>query len=88
MSRTGGDEFVVIMKNKSYLEVDRLYNELQIIITQYNEINRDMPIEISMGLAYSETSLNTMKYTLDIADSNMYRNKREKKTFHGKSANL
>lgn len=38
-----------------------------------------MPIEISMGLAYSETSLNTMKYTLDIADSNMYRNKKLKK---------
>jgi diguanylate cyclase (GGDEF)-like protein len=77
--RNGGDEFVVIMKNKPYLEVERLYDELQIIIKQYNENNSDMPIEISMGLAYSETSLNTMKYTLDIADSNMYRNKKQKK---------
>lgn len=77
--RTGGDEFIVIMKNKPYLEVERLYSELQIIIRQYNENNRNMPIKISMGLAYSETSLNEMKYTLDIADSNMYKNKEQRK---------
>ncbi|MGV8981787.1 sensor domain-containing diguanylate cyclase [Clostridium sp.] len=76
--RTGGDEFVVIMKNKPYLEVERLYSQLQIIIKQYNENNMNMPIEISMGLAYSETSLNTMKYTLDMADSNMYKNKKQR----------
>lgn len=42
-----------------------------------NKIN--MPIEISIGLAYSETSINTIESTFNIADSNMYRNKREKK---------
>lgn len=77
--RTGGDEFVVIIKNKSYLEVECLYDELQIVIKQYNESNMDIPIEISMGLAYSETSKNTMNYTLDIADSNMYKNKKQNK---------
>lgn len=76
--RTGGDEFVVIIKNKSYIEVEKLYDKLHIAIKKYNESNRDMPIQISMGLAYSETSVNTMKYTLDIADSNMYRNKKER----------
>lgn len=77
--RTGGDEFVVIIKNKSYLEVEGLYVKLQIAIKHYNENNRSMTIEISTAIAYSETSLNTMGYTLDLADSDMYRNKRQRK---------
>lgn len=77
--RTGKDEFVVIIKDKSYLEVQTLFVKLQITIRQYNERNRNMPIEISMGLAYSETSLNTMKHTLDTADNNMYKNKKQRK---------
>ncbi|MTK11979.1 MAG: diguanylate cyclase [Clostridiaceae bacterium] len=79
ISRTGGDEFVVIVKNKSYLEVERLYNELQRAINQFNENNSHMPIEISIGLAYTQTSLNAIESTLDIADSNMYRNKKQRK---------
>ena len=77
--RTGGDEFVIIIKNESYLEVERLYIKLQNAIKRYNESNIDMPIEISMGLSYSEISLNAMKYTLDVADSNMYKNKIQRK---------
>jgi len=77
--RTGGDEFVVIIKNKSYLEVEGLYVKLQIAIKHYNENNRSMTIEISTAIAYSETSLNTMGYTLDLAYSDMYRNKRQRK---------
>lgn len=79
ISRTGGDEFVVIVKNKSYIEVERLYNELQTAINQFNKNNSHMPIEISIGLAYTQTSLNTIESTLDIADSNMYRNKKQRK---------
>lgn len=78
ISRTGGDEFVIIVKNKPYIEVKGLYDELQIAIKHYNENNIDMPIDISIGLAYSETSLNTMECTLDIADSNMYKDKKQK----------
>ena len=77
--RTGGDEFIVIMKNISCHEANRLYSEFKIVINHYNKNNMDMPIQISMGLAYSKTSLNAMEYTLDIADRNMYKNKRHKK---------
>lgn len=79
VSRTGGDEFVVIVKNKSYIEVESLYNNLQTAIQHYNTNNSYIPIEISIGLAFSETSLNTIESTLDIADSNMYREKKQKK---------
>lgn len=79
VARTGGDEFIVIVKDKPLVEVERLYKNLQIAIKQYNESNIDIPIEISIGLAYSETSIHTIESTLNVADSNMYRNKREKK---------
>ncbi len=80
VSRTGGDEFVIILKDKPFVEVEILYQKLQIAIEQYNERSSDMLIEISIGLAYSETSINAMESTLNIADSNMYKNKRQKKT--------
>jgi GGDEF domain-containing protein len=37
-----------------------------------------MPIDISIGLAYSENSIHTMESTFNIADSNMYRKKKKK----------
>lgn len=80
VSRTGGDEFVIILKNQTFIEVERLYNKLQTYIEEYNKSNSDMPINISIGLAYSETSINSIKSTLNAADSNMYKNKRQKNT--------
>jgi len=77
--RSGGDEFVVIMKNISYHEANRLYAKFKVAIKHHNANNKAMPIRISIGLAYSKTSLNAMQYTLDIADSNMYKNKRQRK---------
>ncbi|MBU3111665.1 diguanylate cyclase domain-containing protein [Clostridium lacusfryxellense] len=77
--RAGGDEFVVIMMDISCHEANGLCSEFQVAINHHNDGNRDMPIHISMGRAYSETSLNVMQHTLDIADSNMYKNKRQKK---------
>jgi len=79
VSRTGGDEFVIILKNKPFIEVERLYHKLQIAIEQYNKSNSDMPINISIGLGYSETSINSIESALNIADSNMYKDKRQKK---------
>lgn len=79
VSRTGGDEFVIFVKNTSHNEVKTLYNELQNAISQYNENTKGIPIEISIGLAYSETCLNSMEYTLNIADKEMYTKKKIKK---------
>lgn len=79
ISRTGGDEFVIIVKNKSYSEVKKLYADLQIAIKVFNEKNKNIPIKISIGIAYSENSISKMQSTLDTADSNMYNNKKHKK---------
>lgn len=79
ISRTGGDEFVIIVKNKSYSEVKKLYTDLHIAIKIFNENNKNFPIKISIGIAYSENSFFKMQSILDTADSNMYNNKKHKK---------
>ncbi|MCT8976594.1 sensor domain-containing diguanylate cyclase [Clostridium sp. CX1] len=79
ISRTGGDEFVIIIKNKSSHEFQKLYIELQKAIDIFNKESKNIPIQISVGLAYSETSISKMQSTLDIADSDMYKKKNYKK---------
>lgn len=79
VSRTGGDEFIIIVKDKTFSQVDELYKNLQTAIKQHNQNNIDMPIDISIGLAYSENSIHTMESTFNIADNNMYIEKRRKK---------
>lgn len=79
VSRTGGDEFIIIVKDKPFVEVKVLYKKLQTTLKEYNESNINIPIEISIGLAYSETSINKMEDIINIADSHMYNNKRQKK---------
>lgn len=79
VARVGGDEFVIIIKDKSYTEVEDLYNKLQNSITLFNERDINIPIDISIGFAYSETSVSKMQIVLDDADNHMYKNKRYKR---------
>lgn len=78
ISRIGGDEFVVIVKNKSSLEIRNLFTKLEESIKTFNKKNKITPVEMSVGLSYTETSISRMQSTLDIADSNMYKNKKSK----------
>lgn len=76
ISRTGGDEFVIIIKNKSQQEVKILVDNLQSAIKIYNSKNQHTPIYLSVGFAYSEKSISAMQSTFDIADSEMYKMKK------------
>lgn len=79
VSRTGGDEFVVIIKNKSLPETEGVYLKLQRAIRVFNENNKNLPIQISIGLAYSGTSISKMHSVIDIADKDMYKSKKNRK---------
>lgn len=78
ISRIGGDEFVVIVKNKSSLEITNLFTKLEESIKIFNKNNKSITVEMSVGLSYTETSISKMQSTLDIADTNMYKNKKSK----------
>ena len=79
VARVGGDEFVIIIKDKSYTEVEDLYNKLQNSITLFNERDINIPIDISIGFAYFRNLSFKMQIVLDDADNHMYKNKRYKR---------
>jgi diguanylate cyclase (GGDEF)-like protein/PAS domain S-box-containing protein len=79
VSRTGGDEFVVIIKNYSHVNTLNLYKKLIRNIKQYNENKNNIPIMMSIGFSYSDTSVGVVEKVLSAADKNMYKQKRIRK---------
>lgn len=79
VARYGGDEFVILMENTSEENVKKLYFGLKQSIKEFNKINQTMPIEVSIGWAYSPTSLGVVEKIFKIADDMMYENKFNKK---------
>jgi diguanylate cyclase (GGDEF)-like protein/PAS domain S-box-containing protein len=78
VSRTGGDEFVVLIKNYSITDALALYKNLVINIKQYNN-KTNIPIMMSIGFSYSDTSVGVMQQVLTDADKKMYKQKQIRK---------
>lgn len=79
IARIGGDEFVILLKNIQEDELSSTYQNINKVIYEYKEKNSKIPIEISIGLAYSESSNGVVKELFKIADANMYAEKNKRK---------
>lgn len=79
IARTGGDEFIIIIKNTKLDEVKNLYSLLFKSIEQQNKYNKDLSINVSIGYSFSETSIGITRQVINIADKNMYKDKQRKK---------
>jgi diguanylate cyclase (GGDEF)-like protein/PAS domain S-box-containing protein len=79
VSRIGGDEFAVILLKKEKEQVELLVEKLSEEISRYNESSHEVKINISIGFAFSETSLGVMESLFVEADNHMYQHKRTKK---------
>lgn len=79
IARIGGDEFVVLIKDTSLDDVKNLYSLLRNSIEQQNKYNKELPISISIGYSFSETSIGITRQVINIADKNMYKDKQKKK---------
>ena len=79
VARFGGDEFVILLENISEDHVKETYFGLKQSIGQFNKRNQTMPIQVSMGWAYSPTSLGVVENVFKIADDMMYENKFNKR---------
>lgn len=78
VSRTGGDEFVILIKKYSQIDALTLYKNLVWNIKQYNN-KANIPIMMSMGFSYSDTSIGVIEKVLSDADKNMYKQKQIRK---------
>lgn len=74
-ARIGGDEFAILLKDKSYNFLEDIYSKLLKSIENYNSNNIDLSIKVSTGFAYSQTSIGNTQKIYHIADKKMYQNK-------------
>jgi len=79
IARTGGDEFVAIIKNTSLNKVKALYIQLCESVAQQNKYNTDLEVKVSIGYSFSDTSLGVIRDFIAIADKNMYKAKQRKR---------
>ncbi len=79
VARIGGDEFAIILPNTTLSQVEVLCKEFYDKLTEYNGNSDDLQINLSMGYASSEHSLENMESLFAETDKNMYQNKNGKK---------
>ena len=79
IARTGGDEFIVIIKDTPLSRVKMLFTSLCDSIKQQNLSSPDFKVKVSIGYSFSETSIGVIRHFINIADKNMYKYKQTKK---------
>lgn len=81
--RVGGDEFYIIMNECTEIEMQRVKQRLENIISEYNERNseREYKLSISIGICHSSELYNekTWENMINIADERMYFEKGKRK---------
>jgi diguanylate cyclase (GGDEF)-like protein len=79
VSRIGGDEFTVIIKNCIAEELENAVQELRQAVSDYNQNKAVYPLSISIGYAYKGAEDTSMGEIFSQADNLMYAEKPEKR---------
>lgn len=80
--RTGGDEFCVLIHDGHSCDINRLISLMQKEETHYNASSNDLQIQIACGYAVFDPLTDSNLAALQKrADRQMYKNKKETKTF-------
>lgn len=79
VARIGGDEFVLLITDTSEEELNQLVARITSRIDDHNQRDGEMTIKLSMGFAFSPTSIGLFPELFSQADRNMYRDKNKRK---------
>jgi diguanylate cyclase (GGDEF)-like protein/PAS domain S-box-containing protein len=79
VARIGGDEFVLVVTDKSEEQISQLVTQLQNDIKKNNSNDSMFSIEMSIGYSYAPWSLGKMEFLFSQADKNMYEDKMSRK---------
>jgi len=79
VSRHGGEEFLIVLRGMSLDEAVRLLQELRLRLTRLRieEVDPDIAISASIGVAALSPEQDTIRTLLAAADRHLYRAKRE-----------
>lgn len=75
VARVGGDEFAVLLPDTDIDDVSRACNRIRDAIKEYNALNPEIPLNISVGFAVSSDVSKRLVDIFKEADNNMYREK-------------
>lgn len=79
ISRIGGDEFTVIIKNCSLAGLEESVARLEQTIVEHNRSNPPYPLSLSIGQALKTSPDNKIRDVFRVADNLMYAEKPEKR---------
>ena len=80
--RIGGDEFVIILKNKTAAETEEIINKVRCEI-EFADKQSDITISVDIGYVWTDTEQKNLEDLMQHADDEMYKDK--KKTKENKS---
>ncbi|MGS0763842.1 PAS domain S-box protein [Syntrophomonas curvata] len=75
VARVGGDEFAILLPETSKITVEQTLSRIREKVREYNLINPELPLSVSLGYAVRTTPETTMGTIFEEADNNMYREK-------------
>lgn len=76
VSRIGGDEFSIILTGVDENYVSNIIKSINEDIVKFNETSEKIKINMSIGFAVSQNSLNNMNSLFSMADKRMYQEKK------------
>ena len=79
VSRIGGDEFSIILTGVDEIYVSNIIKSINEDIIKFNESSEEIKINMSIGFAVSQNSLNNMNHLFTMADKRMYQEKKAMK---------
>lgn len=78
--RTGGDEFLVVIKNPANVDVSAKIEEMNRLIANLNQCHANWNMSTAYGICYgSEEDIKTIREADRVADARMYEKKHEMK---------
>jgi len=73
IARIGGDEFVILLKNKGQEGITQIYHTINKEVEAYNRQRQSIPLSVSVGLAYCDAcSQTTISQAIKEAEEKMY----------------
>lgn len=73
--RIGGDEFVIILKNKTAAETEEILKQVRAAI-DFADTQSDIPVSVAMGHVWTDAEEKDLEALIHCADEEMYKNKK------------
>ena len=72
----GGDEFVIILKNKTAEETEEIIRQVRAEI-EFADEQSDIPISVAMGYVWTNAEEKNLQELIHCADEKMYQDKKQ-----------